>query len=208
MVNLTIQEFLDNLSSSAPVPGGGGAAALTGAISSALCSMVASLTSGKKKYAEYQQDIERILQETSEITQDMERLIQKDAEVFAPLSKAYGIPKDAPGRDAILEEALHTACSAPLELLRRTCKIVPILEELAVKGSRIAVSDVGVAASACTAAIEGAALNVYINTKLMKDRAYARQIEEETNRICCENIPKCRKIYDIVKQYLLGGSVK
>jgi len=124
MVNLTIKEFLGELSTDAPVPGGGGASALAGAICSALCSMVASLTTGKKKYAQYQQDIERILKETTELTQTMEQLIQKDADAFEPLSRAYGIPKEDPEREKILEEALRTACSAPMDILREACKII------------------------------------------------------------------------------------
>ncbi len=206
MVNLTIKEFLGNLGTDAPVPGGGGAAALAGGICSALCSMVASLTAGKKKYAAYQDDIERILRETQEITREMEELIRKDAEVFEPLSRAYGIPKDDPERGAVLEDALRTACSAPLDILREACKIVPILEELTVKGSRLAVSDVGVAATACIAALKGAALNVYVNTKLMKERAYAEKIDAETRLLCGENIPRCEKVYEAVEDYLTGGS--
>lgn len=94
--------------------------ALAGAICSALCSMVASLTTGKKKYAQYQQDIERILKETTELTQTMEQLIQKDADAFEPLSRAYGIPKEDPEREKILEEALRTACSAPMDIFTRS----------------------------------------------------------------------------------------
>ena len=208
MVNLTIKEFLGELSTDAPVPGGGGASALAGAICSALCSMVASLTTGKKKYAQYQQDIERILKETTELTQTMEQLIQKDADAFEPLSRAYGIPKEDPEREKILEEALRTACSAPMDILREACKIIPILEELTVKGSRLAVSDVGVSAAACAAAIKGAALNVYINTKLMKDRAYAEKMNAEPRLLCSKNLQRCEKVSKTVVEYLMGGTRK
>lgn len=202
MNDLTLNQFLEKLSSESPVPGGGGASALVGGLSAALCSMVASLTTGKKKYAEYQSDIERILIETAEIRKNMQILIEKDAEVFEPLSKAYGIPKDDPKRAEILEEALHVACSAPLEIVREACKIVPVLEELTVKGSKITLSDVGVAAVACQTALQGGVLNVYINTKLMQDKEYAQKINSEAEQICKEFIGRCEKVYKLVEAHL------
>ena len=132
----------------------------------------------------------------------MQRLVEKDAEVFEPLSKAYGIPKDDPQREKILEEALALACSAPMEILEVASLIVPILEELAVKGSRIALSDVGVAATACKAAIQGGVLNVYINTKLMKNREFAKQTDLRAQEICEEYIQRCDAVYKAVEEYL------
>ena len=203
MNDLTINQFLESLSSEAPVPGGGGASALMGGLSAALCSMVASLTTGKKKYAEYQSDIERILANTAQLRNDMQVLIEKDAQAFEPLSKAYGIPKDDPNRAEILEEALRVACSAPLEIMKTACKIVPVLEELTVKGSKIALSDVGVAAVACQAAIQGGVLNVYINTKLMQDKEYAKEINNEAEQICKEFIGRCENVYKLVETHLM-----
>lgn len=203
MTNKSIDNFLTELSSSAPVPGGGGVAALAGSLSAALCSMVAELTTGKKKYAAYQSDIERIISEIVVLRDDIKLLIQKDAEAFEPLSKAYSIPKDEPGRDEILENALKVACAAPFDILKKVCEIVPYLEELEVKGSKIALSDVGVAASMCRAAIESSALNVYINTKLMKNREYAKNIEAEISSLVEKNIPLCEKIYSAVKAALI-----
>lgn len=203
MNDLTINQFLESLSSEAPVPGGGGASALMGGLSAALCSMVAALTTGKKKYAEYQGDIERILDDTANIRSEMQVLIEKDAEAFEPLSKAYGIPKEDPKRAEILEDALREACSAPLEILRVACKIVPILEELTVKGSKIVISDVGVAAIACQAAIQGGVLNVYINTKLMQDKEYAKEINNEAEQICREFIGRCESVYKLVETHLI-----
>ena len=136
----------------------------------------------------------------------MENLIEKDAEAFEPLSKAYGIPKEDPNRERILEEALRVACTAPLEILREACRLVPILEELAVKGSRLVLSDVGVSAAACAMALRSAALNVYINTKLMKDRAYAENINMETKRLCGEQVVRCESVYAAVEEALTGGN--
>ncbi|NLO41248.1 MAG: cyclodeaminase/cyclohydrolase family protein, partial [Ruminiclostridium sp.] len=115
-MNMEIHEFINQLSSKAPVPGGGGASALIGAIGVSLCSMVANLTSGKKKYAEYQQDIEKILEVSQASISRLLALIEKDAEVFEPLSAAYGIPKEDPNREAVLEKALVAACSVPMDI--------------------------------------------------------------------------------------------
>lgn len=188
MRELTIDSFLRELSSSAPVPGGGGASALMGAVSSSLCSMVGNLTTGKKKYAQYQDDIEAILAKASVLTEEMTVLIEKDAEAFEPLSKAYSIPKEQEGRDEIIETALRTASDAPFEIIMKALEITELIDELSVKGSRLAISDVGVAASALRACASGAAMNVYINTKLMKDRIYAEEMNSKTaeavNAVC------------------------
>ena len=194
-MNESIHEFLIALSSKAPTPGGGGASALIGAIGASLGSMVANLTSGKKKYAAFQPDIERILGETAVLRDEMEALIARDAEAFAPLAAAYGIPKDAPGRDETLEAALHAAAEVPLDIVKTVCKVLPILEELMEKGSKLAISDVGVAAAACRAAAQGAALNVYINTKLMKDREFAVKLDEQTDALTKDAVERCDAVY-------------
>lgn len=201
MREYSIDKFIEELSSGAPVPGGGGASALMGSVASALCSMVANLTTGKKKYAEYQADIERILARTAELNDEIEALIEKDAEAFEPLSKAYSIPKDDPTRDEVLENALRVASDAPYEIVVKTLEVADLIEELSIKGSRLAISDVGVAASACRAAATGASMNVYINTKLMKDREYAIAMNEKTDKAVATVISKCDKAYELV----LGG---
>jgi len=199
----SIDVFLSELSSGAPVPGGGGASAAIGAMSAALLSMVANLTTGKKKYAEYQGDIERILADTKVLVEELTVLIEKDAEVFEPLSKAYGIPKEDPNREEILENALKVASGAPFEICEKILEASNIVEELVIKGSRLAISDVGVAAAAATAAVKGASMNVYINTKLMKDRAYANDLNRRTLEIVDQVQAKCDRAYEEVKTSLI-----
>ena len=199
MRELSINEFTSQLSSAAPVPGGGGASALMGAVSASLCSMVGNLTSGKKKYAEYQQDIERIIADAVALNEKMLSLIEKDAEAFEPLAKAYSIPKEEPGRDEILEKALYDAAMAPLEIVKCSAEVSALIKELVVKGSRLAISDVGVAASACEACAKGAAMNVYINTKLMKDRECAAKLNAETIALVDEVSAVSKAAYDEVK---------
>ena len=199
MRELNLNDFTKELSSGAPVPGGGGASALMGAVSASLCSMVGNLTSGKKKYAEYQQDIERIIAEAVSLNERMLSLIEKDAEAFEPLAKAYSIPKEEPGRDGILEKALYEAAMAPLEIVKCSAEVSALIKELVVKGSRLAISDVGVAASACEACAKGAAMNVYINTKLMKDRETAAKLNAETIALVDEVCAVSKAAYDEVK---------
>ena len=199
MRELSLNEFTNQLSSAAPVPGGGGASALMGAVSASLCSMVGNLTSGKKKYAEYQQDIERIIADAVRLNEDMLALIEKDAEAFEPLAKAYSIPKEEPGRDEILEKALYEAALAPLEIVKKSKEVSELISELVIKGSRLAISDVGVAASACEACAKGASMNVYINTKLMKNRDVAAKLNEETFSLVADVCSACSKAYDEVK---------
>lgn len=199
MRELSINEFTSQLSSAAPVPGGGGASALMGAVSASLCSMVGNLTSGKKKYAEYQQDIERIIADAVALNEKMLSLIEKDAEAFEPLAKAYSIPKEESGRDEILEKALYEAAMAPLEIVKCSAEVSALIKELVVKGSRLAISDVGVAASACEACAKGAAMNVYINTKLMKDRECAAKLNAETIALVDEVSEVSKAAYEEVK---------
>lgn len=201
-MSITLNDFITTLSSKSPVPGGGGASALIGAVSVALCSMVANLTSGKKKYSEYQNDIEQIIEETNISINNLLILIDKDAEVFKPLSEAYSIPKEQPDRGIILENALKNACSVPIDIIKEVSGIVNIIEELSHKGSKLAISDVGVAASACKSALESAAMNVYINTKLMKDKDYASKINFETVRIVEQSCERCTKVYDEILKEL------
>ena len=199
-----MERFLDALASGAPTPGGGGAAALTGALSAALASMVANLTTGKKRYAAYQAEIDDILTRTADLKDALYGFIARDAEAFEPLSRAYGIPKDAPGRAETLEAALHAAAEVPLALLETLCKLPPILDRLTVIGSKLAVSDVGCSAALCRSAAECAALNVYINTKLMKDADFAASLNARTAAAVQAILPACEAVYAAVAARVKG----
>lgn len=197
---LSCKEFTDILSTKAPVPGGGGASALVGAVGVALGSMVGNLTAGKKKYAKYEEDIQRILKKAETLRRHVLSLADEDAKVFEPLSRAYGIPKNDPNRSVIMEKALKDACGVPMEIMKDCCETIELHEELAVKGSVLAISDVGVGVACCKAALLGASLNVYINTKAMQDRAYA----EEMNKKADDMIEKYSKIADDTFNSVMG----
>ena len=190
-----MQEFLDSLASKEPVPGGGGASALIGAVSCSLCSMVSNLTLGKKKYAEYQDRIQEYLMKLTKINQKLVQDIKKDADAFAPLARAYAIPKDDPNRESTMEEALMNAAKAPMGILKDLEEILPIMEDLCVIGSKLAVSDVAVAATACRAAYEGAVMNIYINTKSMKNRTLAQSYNDEAEKLVRDGVERCNFVY-------------
>lgn len=190
-----IDKFLAELASSAPTPGGGGAAALCGALGIALGNMVGSLTLGKKKYADVQEDIQALNAEAEALRADFAALIDADAEAFAPLSRAYSIPKDAPGRDEIMESALLRAAEPPLEIMRKCAEALDVIADYAAKGSALAVSDAGCAAALCGAALQAAALNVRINTKSMKNRAAAEEIDAETDELLQKYSTIAQEIY-------------
>lgn len=194
----TITEFMDELASNAPVPGGGGAAALLGAVGVSLGDMVGELTTGKKKYADVEEDIQRLMKEAKEIKDEFLRLIDADAEAFAPLARAYGIPKDEPGRDEIMEEALKNGAAVPMDIMRTCGRALDIIEEFAEKGSRLAVSDAGCAAAGCKAAMQAASLNVFINTKSMKDRPHAEALNAEADQLLAKYTALADKIFDSV----------
>lgn len=121
--------------------------------------------------------------------------IKLDADAFYPLSQAYSIPKDAPDRDKIMEEALLTASNAPMKIIEDVSKLVPVLEELEVIGSRLAISDVAVAAAACSAALKGAVMNIYINTKSMKNREVAEAMNQKAKELVGDGTARCDAVY-------------
>ena len=180
-IDNTVTAFTEELASSAPVPGGGGASALAAAIGISLGDMVGELTVGKKRYAGVEQDVRALMERAQALRLRFLDLVDADAEAFAPLAKAYGIPKDDPDRAEIMENALKTACSVPMDIMRACGEAIGIIEEFAAKGSRLAISDAGCGAILCKAAMQAASLNVFINTKSMKDRDCAEALEREAN---------------------------
>ncbi|MDR2502384.1 MAG: cyclodeaminase/cyclohydrolase family protein [Oscillospiraceae bacterium] len=199
-----ISEFIDVLASKAAVPGGGGASALVGAVGMALGNMVGSLTVGKKKYAEVEAEIIALGEKSQALEAELLRLMDEDAVVFEPLSKAYGIPKDDPTRDKVMEDALKLACSVPMDIMRRCADAIDIIAEYAAKGSALAISDAGVGVAFARAAINGASLNVFINTKAMTDKAYAAGLETEADALLAKYNAKAGDIYAAVVARLRG----
>lgn len=194
LTNLSCTAFAEVLASKAPVPGGGGAAALAGALGVALCSMVGNFTTGKKKYAAYEEDVQRMLAEGETLRARLLELVEADAAAFEPLSRAYAIPKEDPTRDSVLEEAALNACKAPMEMVSCCGEALLLLEEMLEKGSRLLLSDVGCGALLCKAAMESAAMNVFVNTGSLQDRAVAVGMERQVDETLEKYLPMAERI--------------
>ncbi len=203
-MNESCIEFIDKLSSAAPTPGGGGGSAYVGAVGMALGNMVGSLTIGKKKYADVQEDIITLNDKAKKLQENLIELVRRDAEVFEPLSKAYSLPKDTPQqqehKDKIMEDALVECCLVPMEIMECCCKAIQLHKEYAEKGTAIAISDVGVGVACCNAALKGASLNVFINTKFMKNRTVAQEFNEKAEGLLKEFCPMADEIFDDVQR--------
>lgn len=195
----TIDSFLGELSSKAPIPGGGGASALVGALSCALTHMVAALTVGKQKYAAVEQEMQELLVQTESLTNRFLALMDEDAASFEPLAQAYRLPKETDEEKAekarMMEVALKSAVQPPLEIMETCARALPLIALCAEKGSVVAVSDAGVAASLCRAALEGASLNVFINTQGMQDKEYASSLNQRARDLLALSGAEAERIF-------------
>lgn len=195
----TCEEFVDVLASKAPVPGGGGASALVGAVGMALGNMVGSLTVGKKKYADVEADIIALKEKATALQADFLRLVEADAEAFEPLAKAYGMPRETEEEKAekarVMAIVLKDACAVPMEIMEKCCEAIDVIEEFAAKGSALAISDAGVGVVFCKAALLGASLNVFINTKSMADKEYAASLNEKADKMIADYSKKADEIF-------------
>lgn len=203
----TCEEFIEVLAAKEPVPGGGGASALVGAVGIALGNMVGNYTVGKKKYADVEAQIYELMEKAYCLQNDFLRLVDEDAKVFEPLSKAYGLPKDTEEekkeKARVMESALIAACAVPMEIMEKCCEAIELHALFAQKGSIIAISDVGVGVTICKAALLGASLNVYINTKSMKDREYADMCNRKANRMVEKYSAAADNVFNDVRSRLI-----
>ena len=193
------RKFVEVLASDAPAPGGGGAAALVGAIGTALGNMVGSLTVGKKKYAAVEAEIIDLKAKCDALQKELLDQVEADEINFVPLAKAYGIPKDNPDREKILEEATLVACSTPMKIMELCCQAIEYIAVFAEKGSRLAVSDAGCAAVCCKAGLQAASLNVFINTKTLKNREVAEEMNTKALAMMDKYCTMADEIFNTVK---------
>ena len=199
------EKFADETFSSAPVPGGGGVAALVGSIGAALAGMVCNLTTGKKKYAQYEADIQRITGEARALMNELMAQIDRDAENFYPLSKCYGLPagteEEKAEKEQKMQAALKVAITAPIDIVRLAYKAIALHKELAEKGSKLAVSDVGCGVLCLKAAMQCGWLNVMINLKSIHDKDFVAAVEAELKPMLAEGEAMADAIYaDVAKQ--------
>ena len=181
MKNNTLEKFTKRIASKEPAPGGGGASALVASVGVALGDMVGELTVGKKKYADVEDELKELMCKAQSLRAQLLDCIDEDARAFEPLSRAYSIPKDDPTRDEVMEECLRNAAGAPLHILNSTCEWIELVQEFAAKGSKIVISDAATGVAILKGAMYGAAVNVKVNTKLMKDKEYAASINKHVD---------------------------
>jgi formiminotetrahydrofolate cyclodeaminase len=202
----SVQVFLDELASKAPTPGGGSAAAVMGAQSAALTSMVCNLTIGKPKYAEVEAEMQALLERSEALREKLIGMIKADVDVFDRLMATYGLPKETEeektARSAAIQAVLKEATEVPLACARACAEAIELSRIAADKGNLGVISDAGVAVMAGYGALKSAALNVYINAGSLKDRDFAEAKLAELERIMKGADVAAEEIYQLVKAKL------
>ena len=205
MYRKTVQDITKDIASNKPVPGGGGVSGLVGSLAASLAQMVTSLTTGKKKYAEYEDEIQEIMKKCDSLRKNLLESMNKDAEAFYPLAKAYSIPKEEKGREEKLEECLKLAASSPRSIMDLICEVIKLDERLAIIGSKLAVSDAATSVMLANGALYGAYVNIIVNTELMKDKEYANKLENESKLILDEYSLRSLNCYKAILKRLQNG---
>ncbi|MBP3241701.1 MAG: cyclodeaminase/cyclohydrolase family protein [Oribacterium sp.] len=201
-----LNEYLEKLGAKESVPGGGGASALAGAYGVSLGLMVVSFTSGKKKYAEFEPRLTIIKDRLEKLRTRFLELSDEDEKVFYPLSRAYGLPEgtveEKDYKETTLESCLSAASMTPIKVMECVCEALNYMQELADNGSKLMLSDVGVGVSFLDTALQGAVMNVYINTKMMKNRNRMIELNEYAYKLLTDGKSRSRLIYEGVEESL------
>jgi formiminotetrahydrofolate cyclodeaminase len=199
----SIQTFLDDLASERPTPGGGGAAALCGAIGAALVSMVANLTIGKKNYEAVSEDLAAVNAKAEALRAELIHAIEEDVAAFNSVMGAYGLPRgtdeEKAKRTAAIQAALKDATQAPLRVVKACFEVIRLSATVAEKGNLNVISDAGVAVLAANAGLRSAALNVFINAKAIKDRDFAEKQIAEVNALLAQAAETTESVYRTVR---------
>ena len=198
-----IEEFLDALASQAATPGGGGAAAIIGAMGAALVSMVCNLTIGKKKYADVEADMKDVLGKAEALRLRLTAMIEDDAKAFDAVMGAYGMAKeteaDKAARDQAIQAALKLATDVPLACARAAREVIDLAAVASDKGNLNVISDAGVGVLAGYAALRSAALNVFTNARMITDKTFAEAKLKELNGLLAGAEGATEKAYGTVK---------
>jgi len=202
----TLNAFLDELASSSPAPGGGSVAALSGALGAALTSMVCNLTIGKKKYADVEGDLKRVLEQSEQLRDQFTTLVDRDTLAFNKVMEAYALPKDTEPQKALRAAAVRGATKeatmVPLEVMKHCIDALALAQSVAAKGNANSVSDAGVSALMLHAALEGAALNVRINLSGLDDAEFVGWKEDEVQSLRSTSAMMLEEILSVVEDKL------
>lgn len=206
LIKKSCEEFIEVLASKEPVPGGGGAAALMGAIGMALGNMVGNLTVGKEKYKDAEKEVYEIMKKARNLQDHLLKLVDEDAEVFKDVAAAYKMPKETEEqkkrKEEAMQKALKKACSVPLDIMKSASEAIKLQRRLADIGSKLAISDVGVGTYCLKAALLSGRLNVLINLNGITDKDFVKKTSEEMELLVKQSIEIADETNKIVEQKL------
>ena len=204
LIDKKVSNFLDELASNSPTPGGGSVAALAGALGAALISMVGNLTVGKKKYEDVEEDIKKIIGSSEKLRYELSQLIEEDVKVFNNFMATYKMPRKTEDekkmRTEKIQEALIEAAKIPLRVAYKCLDIMILSQEAAEKGNINVISDAGVAVLMAEAALESAILNVKINLRKIKDEKIRTELSSSIKELLLKEKGQKEKVLEIVEQ--------
>ncbi len=204
LIEKKVSNFLDELASDAPTPGGGSVAALAGALGAALVSMVSNLTIGKEKYREVEEEVKKILGSSEKLRYDLSQLIEEDIKAFNNFMATYKMPKETDEEKKIrsekIQQALIEAAKVPLQVAVKCCDIFDLCKEISVKGNPNVVSDAGVAALMAEAALHSAILNVKINLRMIKDERVREELSSSIREVLLKEKGQKEEVLKIVEE--------
>jgi len=204
LIDKKINNFLDELASNSPTPGGGSVAALAGALGAALISMVGNLTIGKKKYEDVEEDIKKIISSSEKLRYELSQLIEEDVKAFNNFMATYKMPKETEDEKKIradkIQELLIEAAKVPLTVAYKCLDVLSLSKEVAEKGNINVISDAGVAVLMAQAALESAILNVKINLRMIKDEKARTELSSSIKEILLKEKGQTEKVLEIVEE--------
>lgn len=202
MKNLTLDQFTRDTASDSPVPGGGSIAAVCGALSASLTSMVANLTVGKKKYADVEHEMIIVAEKAETIRQKMLDYIEEDCDAFNEVMDAFKLSKDTDEekshRTNAIQAGLKKAASVPFEIAETAYEIMDLAEFVVLKGNSNAVTDGLISAMTARTAVLAALLNVKINLDTIKDEGFAEELRKKVKALEQDSINAEKRILDLV----------
>jgi len=208
LLDTSVREFLDELASKSPTPGGGAVAALSGAMAAGLITMVCDLTNGKPQYAEFEAEAQALRERAEALRAELQQLAQADVDVFNHLSAAYKLPRtteaDAASRRAAIQKVTRQATEIPLRVARAATALLPLCAPVARHGNRTAVSDVGVAALLVQSAVLAALLNVETNLVALEDQIFVRQTRAQVEDLSIGLVEEVEGVLAIVRERIMG----
>ncbi len=204
LIDKKVSNFLDELASNSPTPGGGSVAALAGALGAALITMVGNLTIGKKKYEDVEEDIKKIISSSEKLRYELSQLIEEDVKAFNNFMATYKMPKETEDEKKIrtekIQESLIEAAKVPLKVAYKCLEVLSLSREVAEKGNINVISDAGVAVLLAEAALESAILNVKINLGMIKDEKVRTELSSSLKEISLKEKGQKEKVLEIVEK--------